>query len=198
METVELKGKIRTEIKKGACRRLRNAGLIPVVCYGRNVAADERGVKAISGSVSPADLQKALSGEYGPNVVINLVLEGDGKEIRHNVMVQKLDRDPVTRRYLHCDFIVVEDDQKVLVEVPIRLDGKAVGVGLGGKLRQVARSVNVRCLPKDIPVDVPFDVTAMNLKDRAQVSQIVPADGLELVYANDFSIAQILPPRSDR
>lgn len=189
MEKMELKGVIRAAGKKGASRKLRAAGSIPVVCYGR-------GIDTISATVSPADLTKVLSTEYGPNAVFAFVIDDNGKEIRRDVMVKCVQREPVSRRIIHADFYTIEADRKVNIRVPLRLDGKAVGVGLGGKLRPAAREVVVSCLPKDIPTVITFDVTPMGLKDRAQISAVPRPEGCEFVYNSDFLIAEIIPPRS--
>lgn len=187
MSTQELKGVIREGASKGFSRRLRAAGLIPAVCYGK-------GLESLSFSVSPVELMKVLSGSYGPNAIFDLVLDDNGKEQRRTVMIRCLQRDPVTRKILHADFYAIDPARKVLVEVPIVLVGRSVGVAMGGRMRQVARSVNVRCLPKHIPETIACDVSKLEIKQRAQVSQITVPEELELVYHADFAVAQVLAP----
>lgn len=189
MANLELKGEIRAAGKKGASRKLRAAGSIPCVVYGRTI-------DTVSASINPADFAKILSTEAGANVVFDLVINDNGKEIRHTVMVKSVQRDPVSRKIIHADFYAVEADRKVLVKVPLRLEGRAAGVALGGKLRSAAREVVVSCLPKDIPTVVIFDVTPMGIKDRAQISAVPRPEGCEFVYHNDFLVAEIFPPRS--
>ncbi len=190
MDTVEIKGCVRVPNKKGASRKLRAAGSIPVVCYGRHI-------DTLSATINPADLVKAISTAYGPNQVITLVVDDNGKEIRRDVMVKCVQRDPLSRRILHADLYTIDADRKVTVRVPLRLDGKAVGVGLGGKLRSAARDVVISCLPKDIPTEVVFDVTPMNLKDRAQISAVPRPNGCEFIFSSDFLVAEIIPPRAN-
>jgi len=189
MAKLELKGTIRAAGKKGASRKLRAAGSIPVVVYGRKI-------DTVSASVNPADLDKILATDFGANIVFDLVIDDNGKEIRHEVMIKSAQRDPLSRRIIHADFYAVEADRKVLVHVPLRLTGRAAGVALGGKLRSAARDVVVSCLPKDIPTEVPFDVTPLGIKERAQISAVPRPQGCEFVYSNDFLVAEIYPPRS--
>ena len=189
MADLELKAVARAAGKKGASHKLRAAGNIPCVVYGRKI-------DTLSAAINPADLAKVLSTDFGPNVVFDLVIDDNGKEIRHSVMVKSVQRDPVSRRIIHADFYAVEADRKVLVRVPLRLEGRAAGVALGGKLRCAARDVMVSCLPKDIPTVVIFDVTPMNIKERAQISAVPRPAGCEFVYNNDFLVAEIFPPRS--
>ena len=190
MEKIEVKGIVRQGGKKGVSRKLRAAGNLPIVCYGR-------GIDTIAATINPNDLLKALSTEYGPNIVFTLVLDDNGKEIRRDVMVKCVQRDPLSRRILHADLYTIDADRKVTVRVPVRLEGKAVGVGLGGKLRSAARDVVISCLPKDIPTEVVFDVTPMNLKDRAQISAVPRPNGCEFIFSSDFLVAEIIPPRAN-
>ena len=189
MANLEVKGVVRAGGKKGVSRKLRAAGSIPVVCYGRHI-------DTVAATIDPNDLTKALSTEFGPNIVFALVLDDNGKEIRRDVMVKSVQRDPVTRRVLHADLYAVDADRKVNVRVPLRLDGKAVGVGLGGKLRSAARDVVVSCLPKDIPTEVVVDVTNLNIKERIQISAVKRPAGCDFLYSSDFLVAEIYPPRS--
>lgn len=189
MEKLVLKAVARKPGKKGASRKLSAAGSIPVVCYGRHM-------DSIAASISPADLTRVLGTAYGPNLVFDLVVDDNGNEIRREVMLKSVQRDPLTRRVIHVDMYAVEADRKIMVRVPLRFDGKAVGVGLGGKLRSAARDVVVSCLPKDIPTEVVVDVTPMNLRDRIQISSVTRPAGCEFVYGTDFLVAEIIPPRS--
>ena len=189
MEKLEIKGVVRCGGNKGVSRRLRANGELPIVCYGRHI-------DTLAATINPNDLAKVLSTEFGPNIVFTLVLDNKGEEVRREVMVKSVQRDPVSRRILHADFYAVDADRAVKVRVPLRLEGKAVGVGLGGKLRSAAREVVVSCLPKDIPSVVVYDVTSMNIKDRVQISAVPRPAGCEFVYASDFLVAEVYPPRS--
>ena len=185
MDKIAIKGEARVAGKKGAARKLRAAGSIPVTCYGR-------GIDSISASVKPDDLTKVLSTDYGPNIVFNFSVDDKS----YDVMVKSVQRNPLSRRIIHADFYVVDAARKVRVRVPLSLTGKSVGVGQGGRLRQAARDVVVSCLPKDIPVVIPFDVTPLGLKDRAQISKVPVLSGCEYIYDNDFLVAEVIPPRS--
>jgi large subunit ribosomal protein L25 len=186
MEKLEIKGEARVPGKKGASHKLRAAGRIPVVCYGRHI-------DAVSASIDPADLSKVLSTDFGPNIVFSFDCDGT----KRDVMVKSVQRDPVSRRILHADFYCVDADRKVVIRVPLSLTGKSVGVGKGGTLRKAAREVVVSCLPKDIPVVIEFDVTPLDLKDRAQISRVPVVSGCEYIYDNDYLVAEVIPPRAN-
>ena len=117
---------------KGAARKLRAAGRMPAVVYGRERAAQ-------SVVVSPDALQKVLRGKAGLNTLIDLTLDGSTS----TVLVKSLQREPVRGRYLHADFYQVDLTQQVTVAVPVHLIGKAAGDGLRRHPRSpVARAVD--------------------------------------------------------
>lgn len=189
MEKLELKAVVRASSNKGAARRLRMAGMIPAVCYGR----DE---ETIATAINPLELTKLLSGPHGPNLVFDLLIDDNGAVTRREVMVKSVQRDPVTRRFLHADFYIISHERKVIVRVPIRLEGRSVGVSMGGRLRQSARDVVLTCLPQDIPVEVVYDVTPLGLKERTQISKVTPPAGCTFIYNTDFLVAEVSPPRT--
>lgn len=185
MANLELNTSLRTTHGRQAARGLRRKGLVPATCYGKNTAPT-------SLTLDPKDLEKALSGPYGRNAIIGLKVD-DGST--YEVMLKDYQKNPLTRAITHVDFFVVDPTHTVQVNVPILLKGKAKGVAAGGSLRQVERMVTVRCLPKDIPVSLTFDVAPLGIKQAAKVSTIPTPEGVELVFTIDFAFVQILAPR---
>ena len=128
-----LVAEVRDATGKGAARKLRAAGRIPAVVYGR-------GTESRAISVDPKALVQLLQkGGAGMNTLIELSVDGTAK----TVLVKELQRDPVRGRPLHTDFYLVDLDQKVEVSVPIRLTGRAPGVELGGILDHPLREIEL-------------------------------------------------------
>lgn len=167
MQTVKLKADSRDTSGKGAARRLRASGLVPAVYYGR-------GAETRSLSVSPKALVEALSGELGKNSVLEL--EVDGTPVR--ALLADYQLHPVTRAVLHADFKAVVEDRPVQVEVPLEFAGKAKGIVMGGRLRQVFPKVPVTCLPGQIPAKITYDVSELNVEDIVRVSDLTLPDGV--------------------
>lgn len=190
MESQQLTVTTRSARGKGAARQARREGLIPAVCYGTQI-------ESMALCVDPRQLTQVLSGPYGSNTVIDLSIEDDegNAASRHNVMLKSYQKDPVSRRVIHADFYVIDPERVVDVEVPIELVGRARGVAMGGRLRQVRRSCVVRCRPRDIPKAIEYDVSNLGIKQRALVSQITPPENVEIFYKSDFAIAQINAPK---
>lgn len=182
MEPVKINASARPEAGKGPARRLRAAGLIPAVAYGRDLPSTPI-------SVSPKVLSEVLHSERGRNSVIELQIEGS-KTVR--ALICDYAYHPVTRELLHADFLEIRDDEPVDVDVPFTTTGRAKGVVLGGTLRQVFRALPLRCLPKDIPVSVTYDVSEVGLDETVSVSDLALPEGVTVRLSPDRTILAIV------
>jgi len=176
---------IRDQAGKGVARKLRAAGRIPGVCYGKNDAP-------VAVSLEAHALQRLLAAsEAGLNTIISITGGGDlaGKQ----VLVRELQRDPVRGEYLHADLYTVDVTQTVDVSVPIHITGKAVGVELeGGVLDHSLRELELTCLPLAIPDEIMVDVSTMELGASLHVRDIALPEGVELRSDPDLSVVSIV------
>lgn len=177
---------VRTELGKGPNRRLRAAGSIPAVVYGR-------GQEPIHIKVNPTAVSEQLDGPYGQNAIFKLNIAGS--DASPTVRVKEVLRDPVKRYLKHVDFHAVDADSPITIQVPLKLDGVAVGIKQGGKLRQIRWTIKGVAKPADIPTHLSLDVTNLELGSMARVSEIDVPDGLKLVFADDFAVASVLAQR---
>lgn len=182
MELRKVTAADRQETKKGAMRRLRASGKIPAIAYGKKLAPR-------SLSVSPKDLEDILGSERGRNTVIELDVQGQDKL---TVLLNSYQYHPVGRQLLHADFLQIDLDAQVLVEVPFELTGKAKGVVMGGTLRQVFRKLPVRCLPKHIPVKITHDVTELDLEQHVHVEDLKLPEGVVIELAPKRTVAGVV------
>ena len=171
---------------KGVSRKLRAAGMIPGVCYGN--ANDSFAVSA-----DPKVLYKLLTGPARTNIVFALAVEG-GETFNH-VMVREYQVDPVRRTLVHADFVVVDPAKALTVTVPVVPKGVSLGVKAGGNFRSVRPEVVVSALPDDIPVNVTYDVTGMNIEDALMASELELPEGVSPAYKVDYSIFQVAMAR---
>jgi len=175
----------REGVGKGAARKLRAAGRIPAVCYGK-------GEPVIPVSVDPLELRRLLEhSDAGMNTLINL--RGAGAEGRM-VLVRELQRDPVRGRYLHADFYSIDVAQIVEVSVPLHVVGKAPGVELGGILDHQLRELELECLPLSIPTELQVDVSGLELGDSVHVRDIPLPEGVTLKSDPDLSVVSVVAP----
>jgi large subunit ribosomal protein L25 len=169
---------------KGAARRLRAAGRIPAVVYGRGAES-----KAIS--VDPGALLKLLHDSgAGMNTLIDLSVDGTTQ----TVLVKELQRDPVRGRPLHTDFYLVELDKTVEVSVPIHLVGRAAGVELGGIVDHPLRELELECLPRAIPEGVEVDVSALEIGQSIHVRDLELPQGVSVLTDENLAVASVIAP----
>ena len=168
-DTSTLQAQVREKSGKGPAHRLRAKGLVPAVCYGRFEK------QPLMVAIDPEALVKAIATPHKFNTVIKL--EVSGSEPR-TVLFKEYEKDPVDGHILHVDFLEVRMDQDVVVNVPVALIGKPVGVTEGGILQQVSRTLPVICKPGQIPEKIEVDVSNLKIAESIHISDIKPPDGV--------------------
>ena len=131
-----------------------------------------RGLRRSLWSFDSKELAKALQTEAGENVLIDLDIRKGPESDRKVVMLKDIQIHPLLRVTLHTDFYEVAMDEMVTVEVPVHLIGKPEGTKVGGILEQVRRTIQVQCLPGDIPKGIDVDVSALMIGDSIHVQDI--------------------------
>ncbi len=186
MEFQKLNAEIRTGRKKGAARKLRRAGSVPAICYGLKS-------EAMALTVDPTVLSDALSGPLGRNTVLEMSISGDGAPSESVlVMLQSTQYHPVEREMLHADFIRIDKDKKVSVDVPLTTTGKAVGVQVGGVLTQIYRAIPVICPIDAIPTELSLEVSALDMGDLLKVSDLTLPEGVETTLDSNLTIVNVI------
>ena len=184
METTTLQAEVRGSRGKGPARRLRAQGKVPAVFYGP-------GVEPTPLTLSPKELEKALRGERGRNVVFKLSVGGKDEL----AMVKDVTTDPVSQEVLHVDLYRVFEDKVLEINVPLHTLGRAQGVVQGGVLNVTRRTLPLRTTPANIPVSIDVDVTHLNLRDTISVEQVEFPAGVECMLAPKLTLAIVLEPR---
>ena len=175
--------------RKGDARKLRAGGRIPAVCYAPGSAATKI-------SLDPKALDRLLhKSAAGINTLIDLSGGGlDGKV----VLVKELQRDPVSSVLLHADLFAVDVDKPIEVKVPVRIVGTPTGVTFGGGILDFPmREIEVLCLPRAIPEDLPIEVGALQVGDSIHVREIALPAGVELISDPDLSVVSVVLPSKE-
>ncbi len=181
-----LKAQTRSANGKGEARRVRRAGLVPAVAYGKELASTPI-------AVPPKEVAAILKSELGKNTVLNLQL--DGKSLL--AMIRDYTVHPVARSLEHIDFVEVKLDRPVDVEVPLLPVGKPVGVAKGGVLRVVHRLVPVRCLPDRIPVKIETDVTHLELGQHIATQDLKLPEGVSVRLPAEQTLVAVVAPEKE-
>ncbi len=183
----QLQADARTPAGKGEARRLRSTGKIPAVAYGRGLAATTI-------AISPKEVLAILKTERGQNTVIEMKT-GDAKLL---VMIRDYSYHPVRRHLEHVDFVQVKLDEPVEVQVPLHYTGKPAGVVAGGIVRQVYRTVPVRCLPDRIPLKLEIDIAHLNMNEHVSTQELKLGEGVTVLLPPEQTLIAVVAPEKEK
>lgn len=186
MEETTLAVKTRA-LGKGPARRLRVAGEIPAILYGK-------GHQPTALSVPEKAVEQVVHSAAGMNVLINLTIDNGERVVAR---IRDYQADPIQRIFTHLDFQVVDLSQKIVVEVPIQFEGKAEGVKLGGNLAISRRTLELRCLPTAIPAMIQIDVSPLNIGDNIHVNDVRLPEGAEIPPHVNYTIVSVVAPQKE-
>ena len=168
---------------KNEARRTRVAGMIPAVVYG--AFKDPQAV-----SVNPKDILKIIRGKSGHNAIFDVEIAGVE---RTPVIVADEQYDPVKDTLIHIDLKRIDLTRKLRVSIPIHTIGEPKGVKQqGGVLDVVTRSVEIECIPDDIPNQFDVDVTELMIGSNIRVSELPVAPGVRILTAPEAVIAHVV------
>ena len=170
----------------GAAGRLVRDGQIPAVLYGR-------GIEPFAVSVPWRELRRCLITEAGTNAIINL----DVAATKHLSMVKDIQRHPVRRDVIHVDFLKVDPNAPVTVEVPVTITGEARKVAaLQGMVDQQLFKISLASLPQVIPAVIHVDISELEIGKVITVDALDLPAGCSAVTAGGSTVLQGLATRS--
>lgn len=178
-----LKVELREETGKGISRRLRAAGRIPGVVFGK-------GIEATPVSVDLKQLTDVIAGKGGRNHI--LTLECEGALNGQNVIVSDLLLDSLKGHPRTVDLHKINLADKVKVHVPVTITGNAAGVKSGGFLDFAMHQLEVECLPVHIPAAIAVDVTELTIGHSIHVGDIPAPVGLTILSDPSAAVISIL------
>jgi len=178
-----LSGKIREKTGKVATKEVRRNGEIPAVLYGLK--------DNLSFSICPDNLKDILKAK-GQNALINLKVEGNKQR---KVILKEFQSHPLKELWVHVDFLEVDVAKMVKVSVDVHLIGKSAGEKMGGLVNQVLKSIQVECLPVDIPQSIDLDVTAVELGQVLHVSDFSLPDKVKILNQPNEAVVSVYMPK---
>ena len=188
MNDFTLNAEVRSDLGKGASRRLRRlASLVPAVVYGGEKAPE-------SISLLAKEVAKLLENEASYSHIIELTVDGK----KQNVIIKALQRHPAKGHVMHADFVRVVAGQKLTAIVPVHFIGEEAPVKKGGEVSHVTSELEVTCLPKDLPEFIEVDVSALEIGSIVHLSDLKAPKGVEFValaHGNDLAVANVHAPR---
>ncbi len=180
MKTVSLSGSPRASVGKVDAKALRNKGHVPCVIYGFgeqiHFSADERHFKNII---------------FTPET--NLVeVEVSGK--KYKTVLQEAQYHKINDRLIHADFLLVNEDKAVSVQLPVKAIGQAEGVKAGGKMTIKLRKLKVRGLISKLPESIDLNVEKLTIGKSISAGDI-HIDGLTLLHPKNISVISVQTTR---
>ena len=173
MADFELNAELRKDKGKGASRRLRrNADMIPAILYGA-------GKDPLSLTLAHKDIHKACQNEAFFSRIITIIADGNSQQ----AIVKDLQRHPAKDRIMHADFLRIQMDQAITVEVPLHFLNEDSCLGVrqgGGNVSHNMTSIEISCLPGDLPEYIEVDIEDLDLGDAIHISGLKLTDGLSI------------------
>jgi large subunit ribosomal protein L25 len=185
---ITVAAEVRTSRGKNEARRTRRAGQIPAVVYG---AFQD----PVSIAVNPRDILRIVRSTTGYNTIFNLAVAGGETT---PVMVIDHQSDPVKNTLLHADLKRIDLTKRLRVTVPVHTVGDAMGVKVqGGHFELVTRSVDIECLPDEIPEHYTVDVTELMIGQSKRASDVPITGSTKLLSPADAVIAHVVALRAE-
>jgi len=183
MKAVFMSGSSRSNVGKKDAKALRVEGLVPCVLYG--------GDSQIHFSVNETQFKPLL---FTPDVH-TVDLEIDGKS--YKAVLQDIQYHNMKDNVLHADFLQLNENKPVIIQIPVRTSGNASGVRAGGKLVTKLRKLKVRALLKDLPDFITIDITPLEIGMGVKVREVSVA-GLTLLDAQNVDVVAVTATRASR
>ncbi len=192
-KAIELEASLRTDLGKGASRRLRRTQKVPAIIYGGNE-------DSISITLELRFVVKALEKEtfYSQPIDLNVNKKSE------SVILKAVQRHPATESPLHLDFLRIDETHSINVHIPLHYLNESIcpGVKLGGNLSRNINEVEVRCLPHQLPEFIEVDLSQLNLGQIIHLSDLSIPEGVELVQlrqgeSHDLPVATVKLPKEE-
>jgi len=173
MKLLKLPVHPREKTGRGPARSLRASAQIPAVIYGKS------GVRHLT--LREPDFRLLMRAVAGTSALVEI---SDEKGVATLSLLQEVQRDARTDRFVHVDLREVSANEPMRAAIPVRIFGESVGVKLEGGVVEISRhDLYVKCLPKDMPDIIMVDVTELHAGKSMHVRDLKPIPGV--TYAED-------------
>jgi len=160
--------------------------MVPGIIYGK-------GSEPTKIALEDKILKKLMNSGSFYSTIIDIDISGKIEKI----LPKQLQYHPVSDRLIHFDFLRVQENTKVNVEIPIEFlnQEKCPGLKKGGVLNTVRRLVELTCNANNIPNKLEFDLIESEIGDAVKISNIKLPEGVSpTITDRDFVIATLVPP----
>ena len=185
-QKTNLKAAIRNRTGSGRLNQMRKEGWLPSVMYG--LGKENKNLK-----VDLRTFVDVLAHSTSENILVNLEIEGAGQSL---AFLQAVQHHSITGAPIHADFRAIDENTEIVAHVPLRLEGEPVGVkNGGGVLEHNVHSMEIRCLPNDLPSLLHADVTSLEIGDSLHIGDLKLPSGVVATHAASVVVAHLGKPR---
>ncbi|MBA6327293.1 50S ribosomal protein L25/general stress protein Ctc [Colwellia sp. MB02u-6] len=184
-----LDAEVRTDLGKGASRRLRHASKVPAILYGE-------GQEPVSLTLAHKNVFRAQQEEafYSHVLTINV----DGKPVE--CLLKDMQRHPFKQLVMHLDFLRIDATHAVQVNAPIHFLNEDAAEKLGGTIAHLMNEIAITCLPADIPEFIEIDVANLAVGETIHLSNVtfptgVTSDELAKGESHDQAVVTVNAPK---
>lgn len=188
----EFNAEIRTDLGKGASRRLRHEGKVPAILYGGNK-------EAVSLTLIHDKIINAADHEGFYSHILTLHIDGK----KHEAILKDVQRHPFKPKITHLDFQRVNAKEELHTNVPLHFIGEDAVKKAGGVVVHQLNDIEITCLPKDLPEFIEIDVSGLGIGDNIHLSQITAPKGVTFVELtrgddHDSVIVTVSKPKGEK
>lgn len=167
-------------------RRLRRAGSVPAIVYGKDR-------EPLPIAVNRRELRAALTTEAGTNALINLDTGSDTILTPPRVV----ETHPFRTEIRHVDFVTVSLTDRVQAEIPVHFVGEPVGVRSGGVLSTPRTTVQIEAPVVSIPTGVDLDISELEIGDALRVGDLPPIEGVLYLEDPEYTVVSVTVPAAE-
>ncbi len=189
MEKATLNATDREELRKNKVKKLRAQGLVPAVIYGNKKENQHIYLDRI-------EFEKALRTDFVKNTVLKLNISKEKDKSTDNVITYNIQRDVITNFITHIDFLRVDKNTKIKLDIPLKFEGVAPGTKRGGILIKKMEYVTISVLPENIPANIVIDLSNLNTNEFIAVKDI-EVNGFTVLSNLDDSIVRVAAPKEE-
>ncbi len=178
----------RTEAGRNAVKKIKRAGFVPGVIYGakdpaRNIQFVER------------EMSKLLDHASSESVLVDVQIQDGANSLNRTALIQEVQHHPVSGAIMHVDMHAVAMDELLTAEVSVETTGEAIGVRQGGGVMElILRTLEIECLPADLPDSIKVDVSALEVGDSIHVKTLTLPTGVTVLNDGELTVVSVAAP----
>jgi len=185
-----LEAEVRTDLGKGASRRLRHANKVPAILYGE-------GKEPVSLTLEHKNVFRAQQEEAFYSQVLTLNIAGESVEC----LIKDMQRHPFKQLVMHLDFLRIDATHAVHTNAPIHFLNEDEAAKKGGTVAHHVNEIAISCLPADLPEFVEVDLASIEIGQTLHLSDItlpkgVTSDELAKGESHDQAVVTLNAPKA--